>query len=376
MIIHITEFEKNKSKKLFCVGCKEEVYPIFATKIQSHFRHKKHELVCEYEKLFFYNKNRFYDDEFHKKWTFHLIKNEYLYRYWYNQNIADIYKDHITIIVRDKVIEKREILKFEQRDHEKDKTIFLLNYEKRPIDIYKFKSMYFLYSKNGNYYDIPFYDKKKIEIYIDFKSSYIFKLKGNYFPIFGYHIDIEDIDKFIKNKLNGMCKNTFQKGNEEIVVKEYEDKEDLEIISKEIDKNIDFFIKIVNHISNLEDKMNHDIDTDRIMCYKYHFKNKNGEVFFEKNFLINISLDEIYHVKITHFIFKKMIEWIINEKKQKVMDYEKVNTQIYMKNDENILKMNDFYSFKINKMVFGRYKEKLIDYFDEILHKNIHKIMI
>ncbi len=60
----------------------------------------------------------------------------------------------------------------------------------------------------------------------------------------------------------------------------------------------------------------------------------------------------------------------------RVMDYERVNTQIYMKNDENILKMNDFYSFKINKMVFGRYKEKLIDYFDEILHKNIHKIMI
>ena len=372
-IIHISEFTKTKLKNTFCVGCGEEIYPIFATKIQSHFRHKRHEYICEYERLFYQNKSKYYDYEFHKKWTIYLIKNQYLFRYWYNENIADIYKDNITIIIRDKLLEKKEIEKYEKRSNEKDQVIFLLNYERRPIDIYQFKSMYFLYSKNGNYYDLPLYNFNKTEVYIDYKSSFMLKLTGKYYPLFGYQIDIENINKFIQKQLNNVCKTEFKIGNEEIKMQYFENTDDLKEREKIINQYIESFKKIVYHIDHLGKKIKNNLDTDRIMCFLYHFKNQKGEVFFTKKFIVEMNSDEIYSQKITYIIFEKLIEWIIFDKIQHIIYYEKLEISIYMKNDN---KNHDIYTFIINNVVFEQYKEKMIFYFDDILHKKIHKMML
>jgi len=376
--IHISEYIENE--KVVCIGCGNELKKVKVCLKESiilrrsHFRHKNEENgnLCEYEKLINRNSEE-YINNFHEKWTIRLIKNEYLYRYWYNKNIADIYFNKKKIIVRNNLLNENNIKREELLKDDEEELVWILNYEKREMKIFKYekdeKIKYFLRGENN--YDLILFNLEKSKIFIDYKSSYIFEIVSKYDKILGLEIKIIKIDIFVNNIFENIKKSEFEKRNETLILNILEKGElyKMERRLELIEKSKKRFDEIINYIELFEKILN-DENEKEFIEYKYNFYLKvKNEIFFIKYFLIKTN-DKL-KTRLGLFINEILIKIFLNKKIKNNLKYKMEQKRLINEIDKSIINGNNIFIFDSKKM--KNIKHELINYFDRMLNEQINR---
>ncbi len=382
-IFHIDDYINLKKKiNIFCICCEGEMYAKSkCQKVSNHFSHKKNE--CEYTKEFnsIFTKNN--KCEFHKKWTFDLVKKEYLYRYWNNINIADITNiDKRKIIVRKDHINEVFINKYEKNTNSDNKIIWILNDIKNNDEtrggffykIYHDEIISIHYESSG----IENFDFEKSQVFIDCNNSYIVEILGKNKYGFGYDVKIIDYESFLNTYFKDITKSQITSDLNVIVYNNiYTEKIDF---SQIIDENL----MVIDTIKMIIEKYQNYIDILKHFREDYIQKNIQNEEYKYIKINFTEAIDSTkYYVKNDYFKFFKtpdyipkeiiriLLELVTNKRdKESYSEYNESNGLYFMPKKIKNCELYDLDCVLYNKKI----KIKTISYDDECTEKNIKYI--
>ena len=244
----------NKYNNYKCNYCKEKLIHVSKSKDKkSYFRHQN-DSECSFH-LEFNNNIKIYSSDFHIKWTTNFIDPKYLYHYWNNKKIADIFYNNFLFIIRTNILKNSDYTNI-------DNVIWILDGINRKGNLIKI-----IYDNNEEdfYYKTIEYDYNKIsdnhDIILDNGTNQLIKLDRNTIikNIDSLYIrcQIINIHEFIDNNFKDITINEF------------------EIIDNiNIDYNIYFSYKLIQEeiIKFNEENSDNLIIDDTINCRTY---NKN-----------------------------------------------------------------------------------------------------
>lgn len=293
------ELRKGNNKSFECLHCKGKL--TFINKftrcngsVAAYFRHNKN-MVCNYEH---HVENHLSIDvsDFHKSWTSDIVKSQFLFGYWYKQELYDI-KNTVDeyIFVKHSLVGENEVLSKEK--YSENKVVWILDWNTRQGTLCK---------QGGNIYinfngkvDIPSFTSKS-KVYLDGGYTMLLEIRlGQQHCNLGYKVSLINITNVLslhfKNLLKDYCEQRIIENRNPFDVEIY-DAKNLIFVSKSKPKNFIVEYELIeNHWVVKQGKEQQEIPFDIIPETTYLMKGMKIERLSDKYVTICLpdSIDAI-----------------------------------------------------------------------------------